>query len=313
MRGLKNCGASAEIAMLRMSGSIIPLVFLVALVTSSAQAETIAAAEYASPVDRYGHFALGQPHEYARLIVTSDSGHKFALQLPDNEVFEDLTPRLVRLAPEGPIEILAIVSRRNEGARLVVIQHRGERLELSAESPAIGTPMRWLNPVGVADLDGDSTAEIALVTTPHIGGMLRVFRRQGAKLVEIAALPGFSNHVLGSPELGLSMPLSIAGKMRLLVPDTTRRYLRIAGLEDGRLVELGRCPLPAPLIGAISAVSPTEISVGLSTGRQTIPIKDCLLLSEIEANCLISNIGNRSSQSRLAYVGSPQSFVSFLH
>ena len=260
----------------RMSGPIFPLALLVALVTSSVQAETIAAAQYASPVDRYGHFALGQPHEYARLIVTSDSGHKLALQLPDNEVFEDLAPRLVRLAPDGPVEILAIVSRRDEGARLVVIQQRGERLEFSAESPAIGTPMRWLNPVGVADLDGDGTAEIALVTTPHIGGMLRVYRRQGAKLVEIAALSGFSNHILGSSELGLSMPLSIAGKMRLLVPDTTRRYLRIAGLEAGHLVELGRCALHAPLIGAIRAVSSTEISVGLSTGRQAILLKDCL-------------------------------------
>ncbi len=260
----------------RMSGPIFPLALLVALVTSSVQAETIAAAEYASPVHRYGHFALGQPHEYARLIVTSDSGRKLALQLPDNEVFEDLAPRLVRLATDGPIEILAIVSRRDEGARLVVIQQRGDGLEISAETPAIGTPMRWLNPVGVADLDGDGIAEIALVTTPHIGGMLRVYRRQGAKLVEIAALPGFSNHVLGSPALGLSMPLSIAGKMRLLVPDTTRRYLRIAGLEDGRLVELGRCALPAPLVGAISAVSPSEISVGLSTGHQVILLKDCL-------------------------------------
>ena len=262
--------------MLPIPSSLLPLVLLISLVISSAQAETIAAAQYASPVDRYGHFALGQPHEYVYLIVTSDSGRKLALQLPDNEVFEDLAPRLVRLAPDGPIEILAIVSRRNEGARLVVIQQRGDRLEFSAETPAIGTPMRWLNPVGVADLDGDGTAEIALVTTPHIGGMLRVYRRQVTKLVEIAALPGFSNHVLGSPELGLSMPLSIVGKMRLLVPDTTRRYLRIAGLEAGHLVELGRCALPAPLIGAISAVSPTEISVGLSTGRQTILLKDCL-------------------------------------
>ena len=72
------------------------------------------------------------------------------------------------------------------------------------------------------------------------------------------------------------MPLSIAGKMRLLVPDSTRRFLRIVGLEIGRLVELGRCALPAPVIGAISAVSPIEISVGLSTGRQTILLKDCL-------------------------------------
>ena len=43
----------------RMSGPIFPLALLVALVTSSVQAETIAAAEYASPVHRYSHLRSG--------------------------------------------------------------------------------------------------------------------------------------------------------------------------------------------------------------------------------------------------------------
>ena len=37
--------------------------------------------------------------------------------------------------------------------------------------------MRWLNPVGVPDLDGEERAEIAAVITPHIGGTLKVYRR----------------------------------------------------------------------------------------------------------------------------------------
>lgn len=261
---------------MRATRILLPFLSCIALASFQARAETITVAQYAKPVDRYGHFALGRPHEYADLNATTDSGRQLSLRLPDKEVFEDLAPRLVRLTPDGPTELLSIVSRRGEGARLVLIRQRSETLEISAESPAIGTPMRWLNPVGVADLDGDGSSEIALVSTPHIGGTLQVYRRQGSQLVEIASLEGFSNHILGSTELGLSLALAIAGKTRLIVPDIIRRHLRIVGLEAGRLIEVGRCALPAPVSGAIRAVSPAEISVELSSGRQTIVLDRCL-------------------------------------
>lgn len=256
--------------------SIASIIVAVALLASDARAETIAHAKYADPVERYGHFALGRPHEYARLTATTDAGRNLAFQLPESEVFEDLEPRLVRLAQGEPEEILTIVSGRENGARLVLFRLSGARLEIGAESAAIGTPNRWLNPVGVADLEGDGRAEIAAVTTPHIGGTLRVYRRSGDKLAEIAALSGFSNHVYGSPELRLSTPVSIDGRMRLLVPDATRLRLRVIALEGGRLFEVARCALAAPVTGAIVAVSPATVSVGLPSGRQEIVLKhDC--------------------------------------
>lgn len=247
-----------------------------ALAWPAVGAEAITAARYAAPVERYGHFALGRPHEYARLEASTDSGRTLALELPQDEVFEDLAPRLVRLAAGESAEILAIVSRRDSGARLVLIRLSGDALAISAQSAAIGTPMRWLNPVGVADLDGDGRAEIAAVITPHIAGTLKVYRRRGADLAETAALAGFSNHVYGTSELALSAPLSIAGRMRLLVPDATRLSLRIIALEGGRLVETGRCRFSAPITGAIKLVSPREVSVGLTSGRQTFAPGDCL-------------------------------------
>ena len=89
--------------------------------------------------------------------------------------------------------------------------------------------MRWPNPVGVADLDGDRRAEIAAVIPPHIGGTLKVYRKQDSALTEISTLEGFSNHVYRTRELGLSLPFVVAGKTRLLVPDSTRQQLRIVG------------------------------------------------------------------------------------
>lgn len=246
-----------------------------ALIVPDARAESIVDAHYAKPVERYGHFALGRPHEYARVTAMTDAGRTLLFELPENEVFEDLAPRIVRLAAGDPEEILAIVSRRDSGSRLVMFRLSRGALEISAQSPAIGTPMRWLNPVAVADLDGDGRAEIAAVITPHIGGTLKLYRKQGRELVEIAALGGFSNHVYRTTELALSAPVAIGGKMRLLVPDETRLKLRIIALEKGRLVEIRRCHLPAPVTGAIRVISPLQVSVGLLSGRHTIAPDDC--------------------------------------
>lgn len=158
----------------------------------------------------------------------------------------------------------------------MLIRLSGDHLETSAESPAVGTPMRWQNPVGVMDLDGDGRAEIASVITPHIGGTLKLYRREGARLVEMAALDGFSNHVLGSTELGLSAHQTVAGQVRLLVPDNSRRQLRVIEFTSGLLREVGHCPLPAPVTGAIKPLAGTEVSVGLATGSHVLVSNACL-------------------------------------
>jgi hypothetical protein len=242
---------------------------------SAAGAETITGAQYEAPVDRYGHFALGRPHEYARVTATTDAGRTLTLQLPEDQVFEDLAPRLVRLATGEPEELLTIISRRESGSRLAIIRLGRDRLEMGAQSPAIGTPMRWLNPVGVADLDGDGQAEIAAVVTPHIGGTLKVYRRTGSKLIEMAALAGFSNHIYGSPELAMSAPVSVGGRMHLLVPDAARLRLRVIALEGGGLFEVRRCALSAPLTGAMRVTAPSQVSVDLRSGPQLIVLSDC--------------------------------------
>lgn len=231
----------------RTATGLLALATLWALLAAPAWAEQISGARYAEPVVRYGHFALGRPHEYARVMAQTDAGRELALVLAPEEVFEDLAPRLVRLKAGAPPTLLAIVSARGSGSQLALLGLRSGRLEIVARSAPIGTSNRWLNPVGVADLDGDGVAEIAAVTTPHIGGVLRLYQLRDEALVEIDALPGFSNHVHGSTELGLSAPMRIAGRMQLLVPDTQRTSIRAIALREGRLVETARCPLPTPI------------------------------------------------------------------
>lgn len=248
---------------------------LLSTVAAEVAAGSITAARFAEPVTRYGHFALGRPHEYARLVVDTDSGRKHELVLPDEDVFEDLQPRLVRLAADAPVELLTIVSRRDAGARLVLFGLDGGRIVMRAQSEPIGTPNRWLNPVGVADLDGDGRGELAAIITPHIGGILKVYRRDGAALVELAAMTGLSNHVYGSPELGLSTPARVRGQARLLVPDQRRTSLRFIALTPSGLTETGRCEVEAPIVGPVRQGADGRISVGLDSGRRVTLPDDC--------------------------------------
>jgi hypothetical protein len=47
---------------------------LAALLAWPVMAEQIVSARYADPVERYGHFALGRPHEYARVVARPTPG-----------------------------------------------------------------------------------------------------------------------------------------------------------------------------------------------------------------------------------------------
>jgi hypothetical protein len=233
-------------------------------------------AQYSDAVDRYGHFALGRPHEYAAVTATTDSGRTVRFELPSGLVFEDLAPRIVRAAAGAEAQLLTIVSGRDGGARLMLLRQDGDRLIPAAQSAPIGISMRWLNPVAVADLDGDGRVEIAAVITPHIGGTLKVFRVDGTRLVEIAALGNFSNHVFGSTELGLSTAVKVASRMILVVPDSTRRRLRLIALADGRLVELGGYSLAEPLVKSLRAPGDGWIEIVGSTDSLRIKLEGYL-------------------------------------
>ncbi|MBA3032959.1 MAG: hypothetical protein KKF85_11130 [Gammaproteobacteria bacterium] len=244
-------------------------------VVCAAESKVIVSARYADPVQRYGHFAPGPPHEYGRIEANTAAGARLTYALPEFEVFEDVAPRLVRLSAEEPVRLLAVVSHRNYGSALALLGIEKGRLTVVARSRPIGTPMRWLNPVAVVDLDSDGRAEIAAVITPHIGGKLKIYRRSADKLEEVAALAGFSNHVYGSPELGLAMSLTDGGRTRLLVPDATRTILRIIEFAAGSLRETGRCALTAPLSGPLVALANGEVEATQPGGKQRVRLTDC--------------------------------------
>lgn len=204
----------------------------------------VEAAWLAEPTDRYAHGVLGDAIEAGALVVRYTDGTVGTLRLPPDAVFEDLYPRFYDLDGDGKDEIVLVRSTLAAGAGLVVIdpgapgQGTVKPPAIKAEADPIGRPNRWLNPVGAGDVDGDGKTELLAVVTPHIGGTLVAYRMDGAKLVEAYRVPGFSNHAIGSTDLGLSTVADFDGDgiADALVPDPTMKIMVLVTFADGNPV-----------------------------------------------------------------------------
>ena len=213
-----------------------------------------------SPTNRYSHDALGSSVHAASLhaIVVQPDGSQRALslELPPNRVFEDRLPRLADLDGDGRDEIILVESDLRLGASLVVYglrlgaAARQPVLAQLARSPFIGTPQRWLNPAGVADFANDGRPDIAAVTTPHLGGVLTLYRYQPPVLEPGARMQGLTNHRIGSAEQQLTAIVNFPGQRpALIVPGVSLRNLRVVRLGSGGewKDQLAPLSLPAPV------------------------------------------------------------------
>lgn len=201
------------------------------------------------PTDRYAHGVLGDAIEAAGLRAITDGGLMLEARLAPDAVFEDLAPRLVDLTGDGRDEVLVVKAYRDRGAALALYQVAEGGLALLAETPAIGVPMRWRNPAGVGDFDGDGRIELVEVETPHIAGVLRLWRWREGRLEPGPEFAGVSNHAIGSRALRLSAVLDLDGDGddELLVPEMGRRGLLALDLRGGTWVRLARLAHAAPI------------------------------------------------------------------
>jgi hypothetical protein len=241
----------------------LPIVALIFLLTGTAAAqETLPdggvadgmglRAWYTAPTDRYSHGILGDAIEAASLIVERD-GATLRYDLPEDSVFEDLTPRIVDADGDGEPEILTIRSYLDRGATIALFGIRDGAITLLAEAAPIGTANRWLNPAGVADFDGDGDPEIAVIRTPHIGGILILYTWDHAsgRLVEESRKNGYSTHAIGSRALGLSLVIDWDGDgiTDLLVPRQDRKELVALSMAGGQFQEIGVFKLRREITG----------------------------------------------------------------
>ncbi len=240
-------------------------------------ANDIAEAWLIGPSVRYDHGILGDAIEASGLRVVLRDGKVLEYGLDEDSVFEDLMPRIADLDGDGRDEVIVVRTYLNAGAALAVFGVTGDRVQIRAETPPIGRPHRWLNPVGVGDFDGDGAQEIAYVETPHIGGILRIVSLREGRLLEEAAEHGFSNHAIGSRALGLSAILDVDGDGRddILVPANGRKSLRIVSFSDGTFRELGAIAHPAAIVSDFEIADRdgngrVDVTYGLADGSLVV-------------------------------------------
>lgn len=226
---------------------------------------------FAEPTRRYGHGVLGDAVEAGALIAESQTGERHVFQMPQNAVFEDLTPRLADLDNDGRAEVIAIRAFLNAGGALGVYGLKDGKLGEIARTAPIGRPNRWLNVAGIADFDGDGIRDIAIVVTPHIGGTLEFWSLRQDRLVKLASQHGFSNHAIGSRNLDLSAVADVDGDgiAELALPDASRRALRVVKIRNGKVISLASIRMPAAIVENMARVAGPRGPVfllGLSDG-----------------------------------------------
>lgn len=216
------------------------------------------------PTDRYRHGVLGDAIEAGAMAVGPQNGVMAGAaihRLDEAEVFEDTHLRFVELDEDPRPEVMVVISHARTGASLALFDVSADhppRLGLLARTPPIGRPNRWLNPLGVADFDGDGVLEVALVRTPHIGGILQVWTYRDGALSKDDERPGISTHRLGSAELDLMAVLDVDGDGRpeIIVPTQDLKTLLVLGLDMKKgLFDQTQITLPAAVVGPIAEVA----------------------------------------------------------
>jgi len=221
----------------------------------------------AAPTRRYRHAVLGDDVEAGELRAQTRNNRVLIARLPEDCVFEDLVPRLADLDADGRDEVVVVQSCQSTGAMISVWGTANGGLVRKAVGGAIGTAHRWLNPIGFGDFDGDGRVEIAVVQTPHIGGIVKIYRLDGVALALVASRGYYSTHVLGSTDLGMGQVFRLGRTDALLVPNQARDHLVVLALRDGRLAELARAPLGAQLAGGLVPSRPRSWRFRLVDGR----------------------------------------------
>jgi len=231
----------------------------------------IARAWLSEPTPRYDHGVLGDKIEAGALMIETRDGKMQAVRLKDDAVFEDLTPRLADLDGDGHDEIVLVKSYLKRGSALAVIGRRDGKYAIIVETPPIGAPNRWLNPVGIADFNGDGKIDIALVRMPHVLGELELWTWGDKRLTKTGELADTSNHVAGSRALEMSVVADFDGDRipDLAVPSLDRTRLRLISFVP-ETHEIASIALPAKAVTNLARVGTEQgapaIALGLADG-----------------------------------------------
>lgn len=235
----------------------------------------ITAAWLIGETQRYEHYVRGTAFEASGIRLKTREGKTLTLWLDEGYVFEDRTPRLADLDRDGKDEIALVLTSVWKGAALAVYEVEDDQIVKKTQTPYIGQPYRWLNPAGIADLDGDGRLDIALVAMPHLVKRLEIWTLVDGMLHQFASANGFTNHRNGSAHTDMSVIADFNGDGidDIALPSGDRQSIRIMGFENNVLVEHTALPLQGAADGDFTLtgqVGAWQLVVPTDAGEQTL-------------------------------------------
>jgi len=240
----------------------------------------IARAWLAQPTERYDHGILGDRIEAGSLIIETRDGQRHEVKLDDDAVFEDLEPRIADIDGDNHDDVVLVKSYLRRGSALAVIAERRGRYQIVAETPPLGAPHRWLDPVGIADFTGDGRNDVAFVRQPHAVGMLELWTWSNGALHKAAEIPDAANHIAGTRAIDMSAVGHFDGDATadIAIPSLDRSRLRLISFEPNPR-EITSIALPAKAVtdfGLDRSGKNNAIVFGLANGALAVvtPVKD---------------------------------------
>ena len=224
------------------------------------------AAVLAGATSQYAHGALGDDVEASRVATISlPDGDVSTFPVADG-VVEGTSPILADVTGDGRRDVVVTESDADVGARVVAYDHDGTVL---ARGPPVGSGYRWRHQLAVAPFHPDGVPEVAVVRTPHIGGTVEFYRRDGDRLRIAATADGYSSHALGSRNLdgARAFDADDDGHVELVVPTDDRLSLAVLSRTAGGVDLTGFLEAPGTFTGNLATATVAgATSLGATTG-----------------------------------------------
>ncbi|HAY84579.1 MAG TPA: hypothetical protein DCY42_06550 [Chloroflexi bacterium] len=207
-----------------------------------------------NPSASYAHGVLGDSLEAKSVSLLDASGALLQkITIPGEQVIEGIAPIWADLDNDGLREIILTLSDRKNGAQLAVYSELGEVIALGE---SIGTGYRWRHQIAAAPFGPNREVELVDVLTPHLGGVVEFFQLQGAALVKVAEVPGYTSHVINSRNLDMAAAgdFNADGRVELLLPNQNLTELGLIQRNANGAEVLANLPLAGHLTSNLALV-----------------------------------------------------------